>query len=110
MSEADLQDLTSIAHEPSSLGIRKSDSPVAAHFGQLEPSATFVGSPGRSSGGEVRPRLGSNHNGTVVGMGVFLVGFFILMVVMAIAADIGETENGSINGRLFRKSPRLAAI
>jgi hypothetical protein len=45
--EADLQDLTSVAHKPSSFRIRKSDRPVAAHRGQAEPGSSFVGSPGR---------------------------------------------------------------
>lgn len=49
MLEADLQDLTSIAHEPSSFWIRKSDRPEAAHSRQVEPSAAFIRSPGRFS-------------------------------------------------------------
>jgi hypothetical protein len=49
MLEADLQNLTSVAHEPSSLWIRKSDGPEAAHAKQVEPSAAFIWSPGRFS-------------------------------------------------------------
>src|SRR5437899_8175390 len=45
--EADLQDLTSIAHEPSSFRSRKSHRPEAAHSGQREPSVSLIGSPGR---------------------------------------------------------------
>src|SRR5207247_9460023 len=45
--EADLQDLTPIAHEPSSFRSRKSDRPKAADSGQLEPSVSLIGSPGR---------------------------------------------------------------
>src|SRR6202030_2493467 len=44
--EADLQDLTSIAHEPSSFWCRKSDRPVAAHSGKSKPGLSFIGSPG----------------------------------------------------------------
>ena len=66
--EPDVQDLTAIAHEPSSSRICKSNCPVAAHFGQLEPSATLIRRPGGSSGLEVRFRLGGNHNGTAVVM------------------------------------------
>jgi hypothetical protein len=104
MLEADLQDLASIAHEPSSFWIRKSDGPEAAHSRQVEPSATFIRSPGRFSRGEVRRRLGGDHDGMLV----FLAEFFIL--AMANAADIGQAENGSLHGGLVRKSPRLAAI
>jgi len=43
--EADLQDLTSVAHKPSSFRIRECDGPEAAHSGQVEPSAAFIGSP-----------------------------------------------------------------
>jgi len=45
--EADLQDLTAIAHEPSSFRCRKSDCPVASHSWQSGPGASFIGSPGR---------------------------------------------------------------
>src|SRR6266568_1191268 len=47
--EADLQDLTSIAHEPPSFRTRKSHRPEAAHLGQREPSVSLIGSPGRCS-------------------------------------------------------------
>ena len=33
LSEADLEDLTVVAHEPSGIRIRKSDRPIAAHLG-----------------------------------------------------------------------------
>ena len=49
MLEADLQDLTFIAHEPSSFWIRKSHGPEAAHSRQVKPSAAFIWSPGRFS-------------------------------------------------------------
>jgi hypothetical protein len=44
--ETDFQDMTSVSHKPSSSRIRKGDRPEAAHPGQLEPSTSFVGSPG----------------------------------------------------------------
>src|SRR5947209_13877506 len=40
--EPDVQDLTAIAHEPSSSRICKSNCPVATHCGQLERSATLI--------------------------------------------------------------------
>ena len=40
--EANLQDLAVIAHEPSSMRIRKSDGPEAAHFRQHDPSLAFI--------------------------------------------------------------------
>ena len=122
--EPDVQDLTAIAHEPSSSRICKSNCPVATHFGQLEPSATLIRSPSGSSGFEVRFPLGGNHNGTVVLVAV--VEFFIIVMTTAVellimlwriasmstalAADIGEAENGSLHGRLARKSPCAAPI
>ena len=49
MLEADFQDLAFIAHEPPVMRIRKSDGPEAAHSGQVDPSAPFIGSPGSFS-------------------------------------------------------------
>src|SRR5437764_14421439 len=80
--QPDLQDLTAIAHEPSSSRICKSNCPVATHFGQLEPSATLIRSPRGSSGFEIRFCLGGNHNGTVVLVAV--LEFFILVMATAV--------------------------
>ena len=43
--ESDFQDVTSVAHEPSSSGIGKGDRPEAVHPRQFEPSTPFIWSP-----------------------------------------------------------------
>src|SRR5438552_17323894 len=102
--EADLQDLTSIAHEPSSFRSCESHRPEAAHVGQCEPSVSLIGSPGRCSCIEVRRRMGGDHNGMVV----IAVSFF--KIVMANAMHEAQAENGSWHGRLVRKSPSSSAV
>src|ERR1700685_293510 len=124
MSEANVQNLPSIAHEPASFRVGKSDGPVAADFRQSEPGGAFVGSPGRGSGGEIRLGLGGNDDGMVVlvvvivaartaavggqhgAIVVLAAGFSV--TVAASAADVGEAENGSLHRRLVGKSPGLA--
>src|SRR5438552_17529526 len=102
--EADLQNLTSIAHEPSSFRSRKSDSPKAAHSGQCEPSVPFIRGPGCCSCVEVWRRLGGDNNGMVV----VVVCFF--KIVMADAVHEAQAENGSRHRRLVGKSPGAAAV
>ena len=89
--EADLQDLASIAYEPSGLRIRKSDRPIAAYLGQAKPRASFIGSPGGRSGIEFGGRLGGDYNGLLMS----LLTFFVILIAMTNAASVGKAENGS---------------
>src|SRR6266550_2555101 len=67
--EADLQNATIRAHQPSGFGTGKSYRPVAADTGQREPSVSLIGSPSRAS------VIGRDHHsvaeivsGTVTGL------------------------------------------
>src|SRR5207248_1653035 len=111
--EPDLQDLTAIAHEPSSSRICKSNCPVATHVGQLEPSATLIRSPGGSSGFEVRFRLGGNHNGTVVFVAV--VEFFIIVMATTVGLSImlwriASMSMVELRQHSFRMAPKYAPL
>src|SRR5712691_5131097 len=98
--KANLQNSTSRAHQPSSFWTRKSDSPVAGHTGQREPSVSLVGSPSRTS------RIGRDHHG------VAAVVSFLSFLIAAVAdrPHITQAENRTGHRRRVRKLPCLAAI
>ena len=106
--EANFENLSVVAHEPSGFRIRKSDRPVTADLRQFEPGLSFIGSPSGRAGFEVRLSLGSNHHGSVVFMAEFVL--IAPIIVVFKAAHIGEAEDRSRNRRLGGKRPCLAAI
>src|SRR5579862_4257338 len=111
MLEADLQNLTVIADKPSCLRIRKTDRPVTAHLRKGEPRLSFVGSPSRRTGAEIRLSLGRYYDGPIVFMARMVFPIPVVRVVSLFkATGIGETEDRSWSGRLIRKLPCLAAI
>src|SRR5215469_12818225 len=103
-SETNLQDETSVAHEPSSFRRSKTDCPIAAHSGQFVPGVSFIGCPCRCSRIEVGLHLSSDDDGAVE----VVVCFF--NIVMTNAFDVTHTEYGSLDRWLRRKSPGLATI
>src|SRR5271170_3247983 len=106
--EADLQNLSIVADEPSSFRIRKSDCPITAYLWQFEPGLSFIGAPRGRAGAKVRLSLRRDHHTPVV----FMAEVVSMAPIIAVfhATHIGKTEDRSRNRRLRRKRPSLAAV
>ena len=106
--EANLQNGTSRAHQPSSFWTRKGYRPVSGHTGQREPGVSLIRSPGRSS------RIGRNHHSAAAVVS-FLSSSLSLSLSFLIAAvadrpHITQAENRSGYWRMIGELPGLAAV
>src|SRR6202008_2796742 len=104
MLEADLQNLAVVTDEPAIMWVRKTDGPEAADIWQQIPSAALIGSPRSFSGCEVWFGLGGNYHCVVVFVTALVpTEAYPSKLIVTVAADVGETENRSLHGRLVRK-------
>ena len=106
--EANFENLSVVAHEPSGFRIRKSDRPVTADLRQFEPGLSFIRSPSGCARFEVRLSLAVTT--TVRSYSWPNSSLIAPIIVVFQAAHIGEAEDRSRNRRLGGKRPCLAAI
>ena len=102
-SEADLQNLASVAYEPSCFWGCESHRPKAARLRQGEPGMALVGSPGGRPGTEVGFGFGGDYDRVIE----VLVARFSFAAVAG-ALDVGETKNRARDGRRIRKATVIA--